>query len=197
MNGTKDPAYTQRLMRLESFWWKRLFDVQRPYRWNIRRLRLGRTLDIGCGIGRNLGNLGGNAVGIDHNATSVAQARERGFVAYTPDEFRAAPDARDGSFDTILLSHVAEHLTTEGCVALLEEYLPFLNPRGRVVLITPQEKGQRYDPTHITFVDFERQREIFETIGCTVEKQYSFPFVRPLGKIFTHNEFVGVARRRG
>ena len=57
--GTDVPAYADRLQTLEQARWKQLLDVQAPYRWNIRRLGLGRTLDVGCGLGRNLAHLGG------------------------------------------------------------------------------------------------------------------------------------------
>ena len=46
-----------------------------------------------CGVGRNLANLGGDGVGVDHNADAGAACRERGFIAYTVDEFAASPDA--------------------------------------------------------------------------------------------------------
>jgi hypothetical protein len=81
-------------------------------------------------------------------------------------------------------------------VCLLEEYLDLLRPQGRIVIITPQEAGQRSDATHVEFVDFAAQRRIFERVCCTVERQFSFPFPRAAGLLFTHNEFVGVARRR-
>jgi hypothetical protein len=35
---TADESYTKRLQREEGRWWKRLVDVQAPYRWNLRRL---------------------------------------------------------------------------------------------------------------------------------------------------------------
>lgn len=55
---TAGADYAERLQTLETKRWKTLLDVQRPYRWNLRRLDLKRTLDVGCGIGRNLRNLG-------------------------------------------------------------------------------------------------------------------------------------------
>ena len=64
-------------------WWKRLLNVQAPYQWNLRRQHLGRTLDIGCGIGRNLPSLPPGSLGVDHNATSIATARARGLHAMT------------------------------------------------------------------------------------------------------------------
>jgi SAM-dependent methyltransferase len=91
--ATAGRDYADRLVRLRSAWWKHVIDVQAPYRWNIRRLRLGRTLDVGCGIGRNLHHLGPDAVGVDHNADSVAVARSLGLTAYTGEEFRNSADA--------------------------------------------------------------------------------------------------------
>src|SRR4051794_23992292 len=85
--GTHSDAYAERLTRLGGKRWKRLLDVQAPYRWNLRRLDLGFTLDVGCGLGRNLEHLGGNGVGIDHNDACVAACRARGLTAYGPAEF--------------------------------------------------------------------------------------------------------------
>ena len=80
-SDTAGRDYAERLQRLEGARWKKLLDVQRPYRWNLQRLELGRVLDIGCGIGRNLLNLGDDSVGVDHNVDSVAAARARGLTA--------------------------------------------------------------------------------------------------------------------
>jgi SAM-dependent methyltransferase len=110
---TASAGYTDRLDRLTGRTWKQRLDVQRPYRWNVRRLNLGRVLDVGCGIGRNLAHLDGNAVGIDHNPTSVAKARERGLTAFTPEEFRSSRYNRSGAFDSLLLAHVVDFAELE------------------------------------------------------------------------------------
>ena len=58
MDDTEQLAsYADRLRRKEDARWKQVLDVQAPYRWNLRRQELGRTLDVGCGIGRNLVSL--------------------------------------------------------------------------------------------------------------------------------------------
>jgi SAM-dependent methyltransferase len=195
MNTDKE-SYTERLIGLESGW-KRLLDVQRPYRRHLQQLRLGFVLDLGCGLGRNLVNLGGGpaGVGIDHNPRSIDVARSRGLLAFTPEEFRGSAYAREARFDAIILSHVAEHMKREEVVNLLRAYLVYLRPGGRVVLITPQERGFRSDPTHITFIDFAETAAIAREVGLELEKQYSFPFPRSVGRIFTHNEFVTLCRK--
>jgi 2-polyprenyl-3-methyl-5-hydroxy-6-metoxy-1,4-benzoquinol methylase len=193
--ATARSDYTDRLVRLRSVWWKRLIDVQAPYRWNVRRLCLGHTLDVGCGIGRNLQHLGPGAVGVDHNPDSVTIACARGLTAYTMADFLASADSVPASFDTILLAHVVEHMDPESAVALVTDYLPFLKPRGRVAFITPQEAGYRTDQTHVRFVDFEALAEIATETGFAVTRKYSFPFARYVGKVFPYNEFVAICER--
>ena len=84
---TKADWYAQRLKSKETIWWKRLLDRQAPYRWKLQNLNLGLVLDVGCGLGRNLANLNGHGVGVDHNESCVAEARRRGFIALSTSEF--------------------------------------------------------------------------------------------------------------
>lgn len=192
--STDDPAYTQRLLHGENRWWKRTLNVRTPYRWNLRRLRLGRTLDVGCGIGRNLVDLPPDSVGVDHNEASIGVARERGCTAFTPDEFIAS---RSGRFDSLLAAHVLEHMPASENASLLRQYLPFVRPGGAVVLITPQEAGFRSDPTHVEYIGFEALQQLIADVGLDHVRSYSFPFPRWVGRWFRYNEFVVVGRQRG
>jgi hypothetical protein len=81
--------------------------------------------------------------------------------------------------------------------ALLDSYLPFLRPGGRVVVFTPQERGFAADPSHIEFLDFGRVRALCAQAGLRVERSYSFPLPRWGGRLFAYNEFVVVARLPG
>jgi 2-polyprenyl-3-methyl-5-hydroxy-6-metoxy-1,4-benzoquinol methylase len=191
--GTASSDYTERLTRLEASGIKRLLPTQAPYRWNLQRLKLGRVLDVGCGIGRNLLNCDPGSVGVDHNPHSVEICRERGLIAHTPDGLAAAADCGPGSFDSLLCAHVLEHLDEATGASLLEQYLPLIKPGGSVVLITPQELGYSTDATHVRFVGFEELRNHAEKAGLTVSRSYSFPFPRAFGKVFPYNEFVFVA----
>lgn len=186
MSDTASPDYTARLLA------RRLLPTQAPYRWNLRRLRLGRVLDVGCGVGRNLRYCAPGSVGVDHNAHSVAAARARGLTAYTPEEF-AATDCVPGSFDSLLCAHVLEHLDAGKASALLARYLPYVRPGGRAVLITPQEAGFASDATHVRFVGFAELTEEARAAGLDVRRLYSFPLPRAAGRIFRHNEFVLVS----
>lgn len=193
-DDTQKPEYAQRLHTFEQRRWKQLLDVQRPYRWNIRRLQLGHTLDVGCGIGRNLVALSGAGVGIDHNPTSVQIARSRGQHAFTPEEFSKSEFVKPGEFDSLLLSHVVEHMGGAEAIALVRDYLPSVRAGGALVVITPQEAGFRTDASHMRFVGFDEIAQLCDDAGAKVERQFSFPFPRVVGRYFPYNEFVVVAR---
>lgn len=192
--GTQGQDYAQRLESLAGARWKQVLDVQRVYRWNLQRLKLGRVLDVGCGVGRNLRGLPG-AVGVDHNPWSIELARERGLTAWTTAEWPSCPHAVPESFDAMLLAHVLEHMGQSDADEVLHSYLPYLKPASKVVFICPQEKGFTTDPTHVRFLDLRAMAQHAEAIGFTPVKAYSFPFFRAAGKIFPYNEFVLVARR--
>lgn len=195
---TTSEEYTRRLQDLEGAAWKRMLHVQAPYRRNISRTLAGaRTLDLGCGIGRNLQTLGGGSVGVDHNETSVAFCRTRGLVAYLPEAFRSWALEGSVTFDGLLVAHVLEHLSPGTQEAFLLEYLPFLAPAARVVLICPQERGYASDASHLDFVDAARLVELCERLGLVVDESRSFPLPRLAGRFFSHNEFVVRAHLAG
>lgn len=185
--------YTDILVKKQMMWWKRLLDVQAPYRWNLQRLKPGYTLEIGCGIGRNLMHLKGQGVGIDHNLPSVEIARKQGLTAFTPEEFEGSDFDIPQRFDSLLLAHVAEHMTQYEVVELLRKYMPFLKLGGRLIMITPQEAGYRSDSTHVEFMDFPKLTNISKQLGLNILQEYSFPFLRFAGHFFTYNEFVSVS----
>ena len=192
--ATSREDYADRLLRLETKGWKKALDVQRPYRWNLRRHDLGRTLDIGCGIGRNLAALPADSLGVDHNRQSVELARRRGYHAVTVEEFTADPPA-PASFDSMLLAHVVEHMTVEEAHQLISSYLPYLRPGGRVMLICPQRRGFATDATHVRFFDLPALRALASSLGLVVTREYSFPLPELAGRIFAYNEYCLVASR--
>ena len=152
-------------------------------------------LDVGCGLGRNLAHLRGSGVGVDHNPDSVAIASARGLSAFTPEAFRASSHAVPARFDSLLLAHVAEHMRWGEARDLVGQYLPYVRAGGQVVLITPQEAGYRSDPTHVEFFDGAALGRLARAVELEPVASYSFPFPRPVGKLFKYNEFVLVARK--
>ena len=186
-----DAEYTRRLQQISRRKWKRL--VPNPYRWKVRRLATGRVLDIGCGIGRCLDFIRPRGVGVDPNESAIAVCTTNGHEAYTPDEL-AGSAASGRPFDTLLCSHVLEHLDEPTGVDLIRTYLPHLGADGRVVLITPQERGQRSDPTHVRLMDAAALGRLAEQCGLAIETMSSFPLPRVFGRWFIYNETITIAR---
>lgn len=194
---TRSEAYIRQLLNKDSVFWKRALHVQAPYLWNIRRLRLGKTLDVGCGIGRNLRGLGTGSVGIDHNDLAVEICREKGLEAYTPEAFAQKFAQGQGQFDALLFSHILEHMSFMEGSALIAQYLPYLRQRSKMLFITPQEAGFKRDASHVEFMDFEKLEHLMEEHRFSLARSFSFPFPRRIGLVFPYNEFVVLGERHG
>lgn len=189
-----DAEYARRLQRIANRRWKRL--IPNPYRRKVRRLATGHVLDIGCGIGRCLDFVRPRGVGVDPNGAAVAVCREKGHYAYRPEEFGVVYGGHqpDRQFDTLLCAHVLEHLDEPTGVELMRTYLPHIATGGRVVLITPQERGQKSDRTHVRFMDAAALTRLVEECGLTIDKISSFPLPRRFGRWFVYNETITIAR---
>lgn len=187
--------YAQYYVNKETAWWKRVFDVQRPYRWHVKSLNLGFVIDAGCGLGRNLAHLGGHGVGVDINEHMIETARTRGLTAFTPKGFENSEFNRPDCFDSLLCAHVLEHVSADVGFEFLSNYLKNVKPGGKVVLITPQEKGYACDPTHVRFVGYAELEEMGRRLGLKSLSTYSFPFPRFVGKVFPHNEFIYIGEK--
>lgn len=194
-NSTKTANYAQRLTSLENKKWKQLFNVQAPYRWNLKRLKPGKTLDIGCGIGRNLKHLPLGSVGLDHNQSSINIVNQNGMIGFLPGDFTKSKYNRVSSFDSILLSHVLEHMRPPQAVSLIKQYLQLLKKDGRVIVFCPQRKGYKSDQTHVTFLDFRSLESILLQADLLIIKKYSYPLPKAFGRMFKYNEFVIVGQK--
>lgn len=196
--STESSSYADYLTQSEGRRWKHALRSIDPYRWHIRKLVGQRSvLDIGCGAGRNLRFLNQpNAVGIDHNEFVVEACRKAGFNTFTTTEFLANPNFVHGSFDSLLMSHLLEHLTFDAAVELVKAYLPYLSSAGITIMICPQLKGQSYDSTHVTYFDRDLLAKLCVEAGLEPVLERSFPFPRIAGRWLYFNETIVVARRR-
>jgi SAM-dependent methyltransferase len=191
--NTKEPWYAYRLQKLEGKSWKAVLDVQRVFRKPVIKLGLGKTLEIGCGIGRVLQWLP-NSCGVDHNPSSVEVARARGLTAFTNEEFHSTPLAITGTFDAIIMAHLLEHLNAAQRDSLMFEFKRYLKPRGTLLIVCPQEAGFRSDSTHTNFMDLQAIESFGELHGFVVHQKKSYPFPRFMGRFFRYNEFFVVLK---
>lgn len=197
-NSTNQPDYCQRLLGTDKLW-KQILNVQYPYKRALKKMDLGKTIDIGCGVGRVLAWLNKDSIGVDHNPSSIDVCLSKNLNAYSSEEFFENVRSKSielESFDHLLLAHVLEHLEHNEQIEIIESYLPYLKKNGGVFIITPQEAGHASDTTHVTFTDFKRIDEILKGLNLEVISQKSFPFPRSFGKFFKYNEFHTYAKLR-
>ena len=192
VSDTKSIQYSDRLTRIAQRRWKRIVSPLNPYKFHVRLISVSNVLDVGCGIGRNLDYLDhSDAIGIDHNIQSVEIARQRGFTVFTDMEFFEL----NQTFNTILFSHVIEHMNPEEATSTVSKYMGYLNPGGRLIIICPQLKGQKSDPSHVSFCDFQFLEQLVNTQNLELVKAYSFPLPYFFGRWFVYNESVVIAMK--
>jgi SAM-dependent methyltransferase len=141
--------YAMRLQLISKKWWKKLLGPINPYRRNLRNLVRGNCLEVGCGIGRNLSYLdNSDNVGIDLNLYALDVARSLGHTVMMNSEFKSHDQYLAG-FDNLLFSHVLEHMDQGAAIQLVNDYLPYLNKDGKLVIICPQKRGFDSDESHV------------------------------------------------
>ena len=192
-----DESYVNRLRKISENPIKTILRPINPYRINLRKLITGSCLEIGCGIGRNLGYLNNSEnIGIDTNEEAVEYSKSLGYQTYTSESFReSAISSR--KFDYLLFSHVLEHMDFDSAKQLVMSYLNNLNYGGKVVIICPQKRGFKSDPTHVEFFDFEALSRVANECGLRVANAYSHPLPIIFSNVFIYNEFVLTAERNG
>jgi len=157
--------------------------LTRYHNFFIERIQPGeRILDIGCGIGTVAydiaENTGGVVVGIDLNPQSILLAQNKyRHPRLTFEVGDALVSLPDGSFDTVILSNILEHLPDR--TVLIKKILEKLNP-SRILFRVPlferdwrvslkKELGVewRLDPTHE--VEYTLESFTTEVISADME----------------------------
>lgn len=103
----------------------------------------GKLLDVGCGSGvflHRMYQLGWSATGLDFDPKAIENARLKYGTDLTV-MHTDLPGAKfpDNSFDAVTMSHVIEHAPDP--ITLVTECRRILRPGGRVVITTPNIRG--------------------------------------------------------
>ena len=141
----------------------------------------GYVLDIGCGAGIFLESYPGPSLGIDAHENNVKICQEKKINAVKAD---ANSFIQENTFDTVLLSHVLEHLARPSRV--LENAYLSTKRSGRIIIVLPCLKGfiSGFNDLvgHKQFINEEYvDYYLFKKFNCKKLKSYKFPFVE-LGK---------------
>jgi SAM-dependent methyltransferase len=190
--STSEDWYANRLLNIQKRKLKEILQINRLYAISLRRLKLGKTLEIGCGVGRILRYIP-NSTGVDHNSLSIAYARNVGCQAFTVEEFKEFMNhsnevSPQELFDSIIFPHVIEHLNLLEAREIVSDYLRYLKEDGSLVFVCPQESGYKSDSTHKQFYDADDLIALGEFFGFSLLSKFSFPLPRVFGKFLRFNE---------
>jgi SAM-dependent methyltransferase len=118
-----------------------------------------RVVDLGCGRGELLAllrELGVPAYGVEVDADFVAHARANGLEIVQQEAIAHLEQLEPGAIDTIVASHVIEHLPPTNFFRLIELASEKLGDDGLVIFETPNPKSIlggsvnfHRDPTHV------------------------------------------------
>jgi len=170
--------------------------MRRPYLRAAARFVRGPAVDLGCGVGELLAHLPPGSMGLEINRATVEHCRGQGLdVAYYDgwdDDWHLAPVGDTGrQFDTLIMSHVLEHLNEP--VDVLRRVFRGAGSLGirRVLVQVPGRAGYRHDPTHRTFVDREMLSDAAATDGTGYAVTHTSYFPgnrRAIGDCFAYHE---------
>ncbi|WP_461515846.1 class I SAM-dependent methyltransferase [Porticoccus sp.] len=191
MKKKYDESYFLYLKRNQEVWWKSFFGLRIPYILFLKFHDLGKTLEVGCGSGRNLRHLKRGSIGVDVIEECVSYCKGRGLNAVLYSDLSEPAE----SFDSILFSHVIEHLSLSEAVNLVKEYVGYLKPGGKLLVIVPQLKGYLSDETHVEFYGAEKLGDLCRRAGLLRIRSGSYPFPKGFGKYFKYNETYILARK--
>lgn len=117
------------------------------------------VVDVGCGRGEWLELLAANEVpayGVDVNQVVVDRCQDMGLDVRRADAVDHLTAARPGTVRAVTSFHVAEHLSMDTLVALIDAALLALEPGGLLILETPNPNNHQVgsanfylDPTHL------------------------------------------------
>jgi SAM-dependent methyltransferase len=150
-------------------WLRQLFFIM-----PIVRQFKGYVLDIGCGPGIYLEQYSGYSLGIDAHPNNVRICKEKGIQVFEEDANRFV---MENVFNTVLISHVLEHLDDPASV--IENAYRSTKPGGRIIIIVPCYEGfisgLNDEVGHKHFIDEDYVNKKINSLGGKKIHASTFP----------------------
>jgi trans-aconitate methyltransferase len=148
-----------------------------------------KIIDLGCGTGEFLKFLsmkGRQFSGIDNNPYLVQKCREMGFDVQLDDVTRLSTIVEP--VQNAIIDNVLEHLELQQIDLFFGAAKAKMAHGGILVVIVPDKKGYKYDPTHRTFVNKEIISSMCTKNKIELEDDFSHPIdLRIVGNILYLN----------
>ena len=142
----------------------------------LRQFSNKAIVDLGCGTGEFLRYLTikkREFSGIDNNQFLVDTCVKAGFKVLMDDVTKLETVTNT---DNAVIDNVLEHLDLEQNDLFFKAIKSKMNKGGTLVVIVPDKKGYKYDPTHKTFVNPDLIQQWCKKNDLTLEKNFRHPF---------------------
>ncbi len=186
-----DRAYFEYLLNRTPFqlWARRVLFSSLP------KYLQGTVLDLGCGIGEVADLLPDRSkyIGVEINPFCVEYLQKNGLSARNGSAYQIP--VADCSIDTVLCSHLLEHL--EEPDRSLTEIHRVLRPNGTLIIIVPMINGFRRDHTHKIFYKPSDLMHLANQNRFSVIKIFHSPIpMDVLGSFFYFFEYRMIAQKK-
>ncbi len=175
------------------------------YLQHTQKLFKGNVIDFGCGVGNYLVGLKNiDSLGLDVNPYSIEECKKKGIKAevydHEQDDYGFLAISK-GTYNTMLISHVLEHLDNPDDV--LKKIVTACDKLKivRIIIKVPTRKMYNLTPypVHKTFIDknYINENNLNSIGSFKINKMYYFPFnFSWIGKYFGYNEFILIYDKR-
>lgn len=163
----------------------------------LNQFNNGAIIDLGCGTGEFLKFADykkRSITGIDNNPFLVQKCLDLGFDVRVDSVTKLETIER--KISNALCDNVLEHLEIEEIDTFFSEISSKLDETGTLVIIVPDKKGFKHDPTHKTFVNKEIISSFCEKYFLKLSKVFYHPInLKFVGSFFYLNMQVFVIKK--
>ena len=134
-------------------------------------------VDLGCGTGEFLRFLkikNRKFSGIDNNPHLVDMCVKMGFDVVMDDVTQL--ENVKAPIHNAVIDNVLEHLEVSQTDAFFAALTRKMAKGGTLVVVVPDKKGYKYDPTHKTFVNKVLMQEMCDKYGIKLHNSFLHPF---------------------
>jgi len=143
----------------------------------LKQFSDGHIVDLGCGTGEFLRFLkikNRSFSGIDNNPHLVEKCVKMGFYVAMDDV--TTLQNIEGPIENAVIDNVLEHLEISQTDLFFKALKTKMSKGGTLVVVVPDKKGYKYDPTHKTFVNRELMQQMCDKHGLTLHHSFLHPF---------------------
>lgn len=144
----------------------------------------GTIVDFGCGRGemvKLLADAGHEAIGVDSDASMLAEAEAAGIAVVREDGFRFLKEQDDASLKGIFCAQVVEHLSTDELLQFVELAAAKIRPGG-LLLVETIDPRSTFALKNSFYMDLDHFRPVHpDTLGFLCE-QAGFAKVEIMGR---------------